>query len=216
MKIVLLSTPDERAGEVALVEKLFAAGLERFHLRKPGWKSEHVALWLESMPARWRGRMVLHAHAELASSFRVGGIHFRDDGNAPEDPAPRVMPGCRTSRSCHDVVSVKAALGRYDSVLFAPVFASISKPGYGPVPGHLLEELRTLLANRRPEQERTQVFALGGVTTQRLHECRSLGFDGVALLGAVWDAADPLAAFKQIQHANTPSEASPPDRSLDP
>ena len=213
MTIVVLSTPDERAHEVALVEKLFAAGLERFHLRKPEWKSEQVALWLESMPARWRGRIVLHSHPELAPCFRVGGIHFRDDGNAPEDPAPRVLPGCLTSRSCHDVATVKAALGRYDALLFAPVFASLSKPGYGPAPDHVLQELRAILTGRRPVGRRTQVFALGGVTTHKLRDCRALGFDGVAVLGAVWNAADPVAMFRQFQNACTPPGASQDDRS---
>jgi thiamine-phosphate pyrophosphorylase len=202
MKVVLISTPGERPNEVATVESLFAAGLECYHLRKPGWKSAQVALWLESMPARWRERIVLHSHADLAPCFRVGGIHFRDDGEAPEDPAPRVPPGCLTSRSCHDLIAVKAALGRYDSVFFSPVFRSLSKPGYGPAPGQVLDDLRAVLETRGPVQKRTKVFALGGVTAQRLHDCRLLGFDGVAILGAVWNAADPIAAFLQFQSVN--------------
>ena len=191
MNIVVISTPGERPNEVATVESLFAAGLERYHLRKPGWKSAQVALWLESLPARWRDRIVLHSYAHLASSFRVGGIHFRDDGEAPEDPALRLPPGCPTSRSCHDLAAVKAALGRYDSIFFSPVFSSLSKPGYGPAPRHVLDELRAVLAARGPAEKRTEVFALGGVTAQCLPVCRMLGFDGVAILGAVWNAADP-------------------------
>jgi thiamine-phosphate pyrophosphorylase len=201
MKIILLSAPDERPNEVATVETLFAAGLERYHLRKPGWKSAQVALWLESLPARWRGRIVLHSHADLAPCFHVGGIHFRDDGNAPEDPTPRVPQGCLTSRSCHEIAAVKAALGRYDSILFSPVFASLSKPGYGPAPPTVLAELRAILAARGQVEKHTDIFALGGVTAQRLHDCRILGFDGVAILGAIWNAADPVAAFLQFQSA---------------
>jgi thiamine-phosphate pyrophosphorylase len=229
MKIVLISPPDERPNEIAIVETLFAAGLERYHLRKPGWKSAQVALWLESMPARWRGRIVLHSHSrvgsglalpdanhrgkvwkpsqgfhfdDLAACFRVGGIHFRDDGNAPEDPTPRVPSGCLTSRSCHDVAAVKAALGRYDSIFFGPVFPSLSKPGYGPAPKHVLDALGSVLATRGSVEKRTKIFAIGGVTAQRLHDCHTLGFDGVAILGAVWNAADPVAAFLQFQSAS--------------
>jgi thiamine-phosphate pyrophosphorylase len=213
MKVVLISTPGERPNEVARVESLFAAGLGCFHLRKPGWKSAQVALWLESMPARWRGRIVLHSHAHLAPSFRVGGIHFRDDGESPEEPAPRVPPGCLTSRSCHDLTAVKAAFGRYDSIFFSPVFSSLSKPGYGPTPGHVLDELRAVLAARGPTERRTKILALGGVTAQRLHDCRMLGFDGVAILGAVWNAADPIAAFIQFQSASQrPMDATSDDK----
>jgi thiamine-phosphate pyrophosphorylase len=138
----------------------------------------------------------------LAPCFRVGGIHFRDDGEAPEDPALGVTPGCLTSRSCHDLAAVKAALGRYDSIFFSPVFATLSKPGYGPAPGHVLDELRAVLAARGSAEKRTKVFALGGVTAQGLPVCRTLGFDGVAILGAVWNAADPIAAFLQFQSAS--------------
>ncbi len=202
MKVVLISPPDERPNEIATVAALFAAGLERYHLRKPGWKSARVTLWLESMPARWRSLIVLHSHADLSAGFRVGGIHFRDDGNAPELPSPRVPPGCLTSRSCHDVAAVSAALGRYDSIFFGPVFPSLSKPGYGPVPQDVLEGLGAALAARGPAEKRTRIFALGGVTAQRIHACRALGFDGVAILGAVWNAADPVAAFLQFQDAS--------------
>jgi thiamine-phosphate pyrophosphorylase len=217
MKVVLISTPGERPNEVATVESLFAAGLERYHLRKSGWKSAQVALWLESLPARWRDRIVLHSHTHLALSFRVGGIHFRDDGEAPEDPALRLPLGSLTSRSCHDLAAVKAALGRYDSIFFSPVFSSLSKPGYGPAPMHVLDELRAVLAARGPAEKRTKIFALGGVTAQGLHVCQTLGFDGVAILGAVWNAADPIAAFIQFQSASQrQAETTPDDRRSPP
>jgi thiamine-phosphate pyrophosphorylase len=202
MKIILLSPPDERSNEVAVVESLFAAGLERYNLRKPGWQSARLARWLEALPTRWRSRVFLHSHAQLAHTFRVGGIHFRDDGDAPADPRPRVARGCLTSRSCHHVAAVKAAFGRYDSILFGPVFPSLSKPGHGPVPAPVLDELRTVLVARTQAEKGTKAFALGGVTAQGVHICRALGFDGVAILGAVWNASDPVAAFREFQSAS--------------
>jgi len=202
MKVIVLSPPDERSNEVAVVESLFAAGLERYHLRKPDWESARLAQWLEAMPARWRSRVFLHSHADLALTFCVGGIHFRDDGDAPTDPRPRVAPGCLTSRSCHYVATVKVALGRYDSILFGPVFPSLSKPGHGPVPAQVLDELRTVLVARTQAERVTKAFALGGVTAQGVHICRALGFDGVAILGAVWNSADPVATFREFQSAS--------------
>jgi thiamine-phosphate pyrophosphorylase len=43
------------------------------------------------------------------------------------------------------------------------------------------------------------VFALGGVAVGKLARVRALGFDGAAVLGAVWQAADPVAAFEALQ-----------------
>ena len=199
MKLAVISTPDEQAHEIAIVQALFLAGLERFHLRKPSWDAPRVAAWLGAMPARWHGRVFLHSRHALATSLRVGGIHFPD---AVENSKP--PENCATSRSCHDVAGVKAALGRHDCLFFGPVFPSLSKTGYGPAPARMLADLRELLLHRPATEKGTEVFAIGGVTVGRLDACRDMGFDGAAILGALWGAADPVAMFREFNDACRP------------
>jgi thiamine-phosphate pyrophosphorylase len=206
MKLVLISPPGEQGYEITTVQALLSAGLERYHLRKPGWDVSQVAAWLGALPTRWHGRIYLHSHHPLADCIRVGGIHFPDGGAEPS-VAP---PGCATSRSCHDVATVKAALGRYDSLLFGPVFPSLSKPGHGPAAESVLCELRDVLSARGTAEKRTKVFAIGGIAAQRLDACAAMGFDGAAILGAVWSAADPVAAFREFLDACRPrADVSP-------
>jgi thiamine-phosphate pyrophosphorylase len=178
---------------------MFVAGLERYHLRKPDWNEQQTAAWLEAMPARWRSRVVLHWQHEVAMAFRAS-VHLRDDGSTALNAPPRVPKGCIVSRSCHDLASVRCALGRYDAVFFGPVFSSLSKPGYGPSPNETLDGLRLLLTARMQAERQTEVVALGGVTSGRLVQCRQLGFDAVAVLGAVWQAPDPCAAFVNLRN----------------
>jgi thiamine-phosphate pyrophosphorylase len=208
MKLVVLSPPDDRAREQETVGALFEAGLVRYHLRKPAWSAERTAGLLGSLPPPWRGRVILHYHHEIAHSIGVGGIHFRDDDHAPEDPGLQKGAGGFASRSCHDVGTVRGALGRYDAVFIGPVFASLSKPGYGPMLPQARDELRNLLAARTTAQQSTEVVALGGVTTRTLADCHALGFDGAALLGAVWDAPDPVAAFVTLKTASSALSAA--------
>jgi thiamine-phosphate pyrophosphorylase len=203
MKLVLVSPPDDHADEQRAVPALFEAGLVRYHLRKPAWSAERTAALLDSLPPTWRRRVILHGHHEIARHLGAGGIHFRDDGHAPEEPGRQKGTGCFVSRSCHDLRTVSAALGRYDAVFISPVFASLSKPGYGPMLPQDRDELRTLLATRTATQRSTEVVALGGVTAQTLPDCHALGFDGAALLGAVWDASDPVAAFMALKTASS-------------
>jgi thiamine-phosphate pyrophosphorylase len=191
MKIVVVSPPDDRPDEHAICRALFEAGVQRYHLRKPAWTKALTAAWLESLPEPWRTRVVLHGHHELAHQLGAGGVHFRDDGSAPEHPGPTGF----TSRSCHAVEAVQAALGRYHAVLMGPLFVSRSKPGYGPLPKQMRDQLGALLPTRTPGQRQTEVIAIGGVSTSSLKECSALGFDGVAVLGAVWQAPDPVASF---------------------
>jgi thiamine-phosphate pyrophosphorylase len=203
MIVAVVSPPGQVEGETEVVEKLCAAGLGRYHLRKPGWEQARVADWLERLPANCCSRVVLHGHHALAERFGVAGIHFRDKSDAGEvgdagAGSRRAVPGGGLrSRSCHDPETLAQRLPEYDALLFGPVFPSLSKPGYGPVPAQALDRVRSILASDRGRR-RARVLAIGGITSDRLPACSALGFDGVAIAGAVWHAADPVAAVASI------------------
>lgn len=209
MKLVVISPEGEDPRETAVLGGLFAAGLERYDVRKPHWSAEKLEAWLRALPAEWRRHLVLHSHHELVEQLGLGGRHWRDDGSegrgVPAEPLkdtarPQSLPYPDiTSRSCHDLPTLRAALGRYDSVFFGPIFSSISKAGYGPSGDFSPKEISLVLAQRSPPERRTAVLALGGVTARNLPQIRALGFDGGAVLGAVWQAADPVAAFGELQ-----------------
>lgn len=55
------------------------------------------------------------------------------------------------------------------------------------------DRLRTAL-----RRFKTPVVALGGITAERVSQASELGFEGVAVLGAVWQAQDPVAAMEQL------------------
>lgn len=198
MRLVVISPPDDRPHERLVCGALFDAGLERYHLRKPHWTESATSAWLESLPVGWRARVVLHGHHGLRAPLGVGGVHFRDDGTAPADPGAL---GAFASRSCHVAAAVAAALGRYHAVFIGPVFASRSKAGYGPMPGAERDRLRGLLAARTPAERTTEVIAIGGIDAASLGPCHAMGFDGAAVLGALWDAPDPVTAFLDLKAA---------------
>jgi thiamine-phosphate pyrophosphorylase len=175
---------------------MFAAGLPRYHLRKPSWSRDRLDRWLRQLPVAWRTRVVLHQHHELVDVLDLGGRHWRDDDDAPATP-PR--NGKLASRSCHDLATLRTALGHYDAVLFAPVFPSISKPGRAPSPHVSFVELSSLLNHRSPLERRTSVVALGGITPETAPRALAFGFDGVAALGALWQSPDPFRAFLDLQ-----------------
>jgi thiamine-phosphate pyrophosphorylase len=197
MRLVIISPESADPRELPAVEGFFAAGLERYHLRKPSWSSQALADWLDALPPVWRPRVILHQHPSLAATFGLGGTHDRDVlGNAAQD-------GC--SRSCHDLGSLRRHLAGYPALLFGPVFPSLTKPGYGPSPDFPWQGLKSVLAERSPAHAR--VIAVGGVTAAGLPRCLELGFDGAAVLGAVWGSRDPQAAFQDLRDAAAKLEA---------
>jgi len=192
MRIVVISPESRDPREAAAMEGLFAAGLEHYHVRKPSWTGGEIEAWLRGLPPAWRRRLILHAHPEIAAGLGLAGHHDRDRTDSPARAG--------FSRSCHDLASLRRHLPAYRAILFGPVFPSISKPGYGPAPGFPWRELRALLERRRHESG-ARVIAIGGVSAARLARCRDLGFDGAAVMGAVWNEPDPVGAYLGIRDA---------------
>jgi thiamine-phosphate pyrophosphorylase len=186
MKLIVISPESEESREQSVLALLFAAGLTSYHLRKPTWTRDQLAAWLRVLPSEFHSRIVLHSHHDLTTEFQVGGVH---NGPTATPFAPL------RSHAIHSIVELRGLLDARARLLFSPVFASISKPGYGPTFDH--EELRSALALPR----RAEVIALGGINASRIPTCGDLGFDGVAVLGAIWQAADPVRAFTEVQNA---------------
>jgi thiamine-phosphate pyrophosphorylase len=205
MKLVVITPEAIDPREPAVLAALFAAGLERCHVRKPAASRAALAAWLRAVPAEFHPRLVLHQHHELAEEFALGGRHWRDDAHAPLlPPAGRGL----TSRSCHDLGALRAALGCYDAVFFGPLFPSRSKPGHGARATFSPADLCALLAARSAAERATAVIALGGVTAETIARCHALGCDGVAVLGAIWQSPDPVRAFAQLQFSLTRHHAA--------
>ena len=76
MRAIVITRPDFFMEEASLVNRLFAAGMERLHLRKPGASEEQLAEWLRSIDSRFHRSIVLHDCFSLVKSFHLGGVHL--------------------------------------------------------------------------------------------------------------------------------------------
>jgi len=92
---------------------------------------------------------------------------------------------------CHSVSELLAASGS-PFVTISPVAPTLTKPGYGPPLG--VEGVRAAVAAAGG----TPVFALGGVTADNAASFRGAGAYGVAVMGVVLRAEDPLVAVHDL------------------
>jgi len=90
----------------------------------------------------------------------------------------------------HSLDELKRYDGKYEYAFLSPVFDSISKKGYKS--GFDLSETGLHVRGKK-------IVALGGVDESKIETCRGLGFCGIAVLGAVWQSADPLGTFLRIK-----------------
>jgi thiamine-phosphate pyrophosphorylase len=196
-RLLLITPPTTSAAELALLPGLFAAGLQTLHLRKPGASAAEVEAYLRAVPAAFHPRIVLHAHHALAARFPLKGLHLPAAARADWRASNR-HAGLSLSTSLHSLAELRQHRRRYDYVLLSPIFNSLSKPGYGQA-----FDLAALQATLGQLQRRThyapRVLALGGIEAANLPLVRAAGFAGAAVLGAVWQAPDPVAAFRQLQ-----------------
>ncbi len=202
MSVVVISPEKPDPREPLVLAQLLDAGLPRYHVRKPAWSALELEQWILFLPDWCRSRLVLHQHHHLVEKLGLGGVHAPAGtvaGGACPEPAERADPGPSgfRSRSCHNLDELTASLGRYDSLFFSPVFPSISKPGYAPPADRDEAALTALLQSPRT----TEVLALGGITAANAASCLARGFNGVAVLGAIWQAADPVREYLRICRA---------------
>lgn len=170
-KIIVFTSPDYIDREAVKLIRLFDAGVDRIHIRKPDWSSERICSVIRDIPYLYRERLTVHDCFDAAVESGVGGIHL-NSRNA--DPIPGVSV---VSKSCHSIDELKDA-PRYCYVTLSPIFDSISKAGYRS--RFNLDVLEQKIRDKN-------VIALGGVTPQSFFMLREKGFYGAGLLGYIWE-----------------------------
>jgi thiamine-phosphate pyrophosphorylase len=131
------------------------------------------------------GTVIVASDPAVARAAFTPWLHL-----ASADPVP--PSGFRWGRSCHSTDDVVRAAGEGACyVTVSPVYASASKPGYGPPLG--IDGLRAMVTVAD-----VPVFALGGIDRDRANLCRSAGAYGVAVMGDIMRAADPAVVVQGL------------------
>ena len=196
MKLIVFSSHNGLHSEPKQVVSMFEHGLETLHLRKPKFSSKDLVEYLELIPSEYHDRIVIHSHHKLAKKFNLKGVHFskvhrdKNYNTKLKYLSFRLRFGnISISRSCHEVHKLDENSNRYTYVFLSPMFESISKKSHS---GLFSErQIKKALATKK-----RKVYALGGIDDSKFKELKDLGFEGVALLGALWDTdQEPFNAY---------------------
>jgi thiamine-phosphate pyrophosphorylase len=194
-KLIIISSESNTSNEVATAIDLFNAGLQTFHLRKPLWSDEEIEQFLNRIPKEFHNRIVLHFHFHLSNKFGLKGIHLNESNKKllPEFHNYNII-----SASFHSLQDIEENSFPYQYVFLSPLFESISKPGYNS--NFDLNLLADELQRRKKEnQQLAQIIALGGVNSGNVLKAKKTGFDGAALMGAIWQSKNPIKDFQVIK-----------------
>ena len=185
MKIVVITRPDFFVGEADIINKMLCAGLPLMHIRKPMASIEEVENLILNINPAFADRLVLHDFHSLAVKYNLYGVHL----NGRNPYAPDNWHGS-ISRSTHSLAELIVDAERYNYSFLSPVFNSISKENYNS--GFTLSQLKQAALEGVIND---RVYALGGVTADKVPLLKDVGFGGAALLGEVWNNADNIDAY---------------------
>jgi len=194
-----MTPPNNIPFELELVNDLFANGLQRLHLRKDHVELNEYNNYLNGVNKIYHGQISVHEHFDVLDTFASLGIHLKSHQRNNTSLMNRVLKRnpASLSSSFHSWKEIEENGHPFDYVFISPVFDSISKQGYKaaidlPEAKNIKQKLA---ANGKPCPS---VIALGGVDVSNLEALHQHGFDGAAVMGAIWKSPDPLASFQQI------------------
>ena len=198
MKLIVISSSHDVENEVSYVEAMMTEGLNYFHLRKPHYTTKDYVSYLEKFRPEFRSKIIIHSRHHLCKKYKLKGVHISRRHKKLlwrtwyRIYRMRINYKFQVSIPYHNLKEIQEKKNKkYEYMFLSPIFDSISKKGRKAA--FKEKHLKKALQNATSE-----VIALGGVGLETIEKAHELGFDGVAVLGAVWEEKDPLEAFRKI------------------
>ena len=174
-------------GLLTIISELLDAGVRAIQLREKDLDAH--ALYQLAKPIAERCRcydaaLFINGNVKVAQDVGAAGVHL------PASVTARASETLQIGCSVHnfDEAKKREAEGA-DFITYSPIYLTASKPGYGPAVG---------VANlaRLAKQIKVPIFALGGVTPERVAACTEAGAAGIAVMSSVMS---PTGAGKQAK-----------------
>lgn len=195
--------------DLALLPALAMAGVDAFQVRdKSRDRDGLIALTWHVMNLVPAARVIINDRIDVAVITGADGVHLgasdmsvadaraiADRGIGRRFLMPHFVIGA-TCRTAADVVAARDAGADYAGV--GPVFATTSKDG---LPDPLGPEGLAAATGVLP------VLGIGGITLDNAPEVLAAGAHGLALIGGIWSAPDPVAAGRALASLVRPDEA---------
>lgn len=187
--IIVLSHPEQQKNETSLINQLFEEGLTLFHLRKPNATEQEVQAILAEIQPQYRERIVLNGFYHLSEQYGIHRFHFSTDRRNKGEHNDWIKKGNVLSTSTHSFEEYKTLDNCFDYVFLSPVFDSISKPSY--------KKVQFKINNR--EKSEIKLIALGGIEAVNCNALKNIGFDGIGILGGIWNNPAPIQSYLEIK-----------------
>ncbi len=182
----------------AVLREAIGAGVPAIQLRERDLSTAELLALAQDIHAMTMARdipLIINDRIDLALALDLAGVHLRSN-SLPLPIARRLLgPHRLIGISTHSVEEVRRANhDGADYIVFGPIFDTPSKRSFGPALG--LEQLAEAC-----RQSTVPIFAIGGITCERVRDVRRAGAHGVAVIGALLTREDVGAAVREFRDA---------------
>ena len=180
MKLVIMTKPTFFVEEDKILTTLFEQGMDRLHLYKPKSSPMYSERLLSLLSEDNYKKITVHDHFYLKDEYGLGAIHIDN----PEENLPEGYKG-KFSRTCTEISQLKEFKRKSEYFFLKGSFDSqseaTSKAAY------TMYELEA--ASEKGLIDR-HVYALGGISLERIKIAKDLGFGGVVICEDLWNRFD--------------------------
>ena len=186
------------------IHDLLDAGVSVIQLREKDLiDAEYIKLAepLCKLCRTYSAQLFINSRIKIAMEIGADGLHLPGDSASVRKVVEATNRCFIIGSSVHTLTEAKQreTEGAH-FITYSPIYPTLSKPGYSPAVG--LEGLRKVT-----EAVNIPVFALGGITPERVSECLDAGAYGVAVMSGVMSpengAQQAKAYLRQFREAES-------------
>ncbi len=134
--------------------------------------------------------LFINSNIKVAMDVGASGVHLPDIDVSVDKVKAQSESDLLIGCSIHDVdAAKKRETEGADFIIYSPIYPTAAKPQYGPAAG--VGNLKKLV-----KQVNLPVFALGGVTPERVDECLGAAAAGVAVMSGIMSPTDAAKRAK--------------------
>ena len=179
----------------AIVDQALQGGVTLVQLREKSATSREFyqrALRIKEVTDRFQVPLIINYRLDIALAVNAAGLHIGQE-DLPVAVARRLLGPEKilgaTAATVADALAAQAAGADY--LGSGAVYPTGTKPGKAILPLSVLTQIKQAL--------RIPVVAIGGITAENIGPVRDAGVDGVAVVSAIMDSADPTTAAKTLK-----------------
>lgn len=190
MKTIVITAEKPIKNEFKYIEAILDEGIDNIQIRKPLTSDNDIRLLLDNINEEYHSKLILNGKFSLLDIYKnIGGIHTNSRNNI----IPQNFRGIK-GYSCHSLKEIESKKEIFDYMFLSPIYDSISKEGYKA--NFSFTELNNA-AERGLISEK--VYALGGITPDKIPQIEELGFGGVVFMGYIWNSKDINEIIRKIK-----------------